>query len=169
MNIYENFIMLINQFYQIIYSPFNRLLILCCSSQIASMIAKVVISSIKNKKISFKKMANYGGMPSSHTAFIMTFVFGVAFDPNFGWRHPFFAFSIVLSGIILADTIKLRGTIDKLNKILKLVVNKDKSLKDSVKFPDFIAHTASEVIGGIIFAFFYTLIFYLFLYNIFPG
>lgn len=162
MNIYENFIMLANQFYQIIYSPFNRLLILTCSSQIASMIAKVIISSIKNKKLTFKNMANYGGMPSSHTAFIMTFVFGVAFDPGFGWRHPFFAFSIVLSGIILADTIRLRGTIDKLNNILKIVVNKDKSLKDSIQFPDLIAHTAAEVTGGIIFAFLYTLLFYLF-------
>lgn len=169
MNIYENFIMLINQFYQIIYSPFNRLLILCCSSQIASMIAKVVISSIKNKKISFNNMADYGGMPSSHTAFITSFVFGIAFDPNFGWRHPFFAFSIVLSGIILADTIKLRGTIDKLNVVLKTIVNEDKSLKNSMKFPSYIAHTAAEVVGGIIFAFLYTLLFYLFLYDIFPS
>jgi acid phosphatase family membrane protein YuiD len=169
MNIQENFLMILNQLYQIIFSPFNRLLILTCSSQIASMIAKVIIHSIKVRKISFKNMANYGGMPSSHTVFITSFVFGVALDPDFGWQHPFFAFSIILSALILTDAIRLRGTIDKLNDILRVVVNKDKSLKESVKFPASIAHTTAEVICGIIFAFLYTIVFYLFLYNIFPS
>lgn len=169
MNIMDNFIMLLGQLYQIIYSPFNRLLILACSSQVFSMIAKVIINAIKTKKISFNNMANYGGMPSSHTVFITSLVFGVAFDPCFGWKHPFFAFAIVLSAIILTDAIRLRGTIDKINNILKIVVEKDKSLKNSIKFPGVIAHTTAEVIGGIIFAFLYTIIFYLLFYNIFPG
>ena len=168
MNIQENFIMILGQLYQVIYSPFNRLLILTCSSQIASMIAKLIITSIKMKKISFKNMVKYGGMPSSHTVFITTFVFGVAFDPGFGWQHPFFAFSIILSAIILIDTIRLRGTIDKLNNIIKIIVNKDKSIKEAIKFPALIAHTTPEVLGGIFFAFLYTIVFYLFLYNIFP-
>ncbi len=169
MNIHDNFIMLLGQLYQIIYSPFNRLLILACSSQIASMIAKVIINSIKTKKISFKNMANYGGMPSSHTVFITSLVFGVALDPNFGWRHPFFAFAIVLSAIILTDAIRLRGTIDKLNNILRIVVEKDKTLKDSIKFPAIIAHTTTEVIGGIIFALIYTFTFYFLFYNVFSS
>ena len=168
MNIHENFLIILSQLYQVIYSPFNRLLILTCSSQIASMIAKLIITSIKMKKLTFKNMANYGGMPSSHTVFITTFVFGVALDPGFGWQHPFFAFSIILSAIILTDAIRLRGTIDKLNNILRVVVNKDKSFKDKVNFPALIAHTTSEVIGGIIFAFLYTIVFYLLLYSIFP-
>ena len=75
----------------------------------------------------------------------------------------------LLSAIILTDAIRLRGTIDKLNDILRKVINKDKSLKESVKFPALIAHTTAEVIGGIIFAFLYTIVFYLFLYNIFPN
>ena len=62
----------------------------------------------------------------------------------------------------------MRGTIDKLNNILKIVVDKDKSIKEKIKFPALIAHTTGEVIGGIIFAFLYTMIFYLFLYDIFP-
>ncbi|MCK4799012.1 MAG: divergent PAP2 family protein [Spirochaetes bacterium] len=161
--------MILNQLALIIYSPLSRLLILACSSQIASMITKLIITSIRAKKISFEDMANYGGMPSSHTVFVTSFTFGIALDHNFGWNHPFFTLSLIISAIILIDTIRFRGTVDKLNDILKEVVEKDKELKQSIKFPKHIAHSASEVVGGIIFSFLYTITFYLFLYRIFPG
>ena len=63
MQIYENLNMLLKQLISIIYSPFNRLLILACSSQIASMIAKLhSIEKCKTKKIDPKKQK---ALPSS--------------------------------------------------------------------------------------------------------
>ena len=153
MNIHDNFLMLLGQFVSIVYSPFSRLLILVCSAQIASMIAKFIISSFKAKKFSLKSMVNYGGMPSSHTVFITTFVFGIALDQDFGWNHPFFTLSLVLSALVLIDTIRLRGTIDKINDILKKVVSENEKLKKEIKMPKKIAHTPKEVMGGLIFSF----------------
>lgn len=169
MHVYDNLSMLLKQLALIIYSPLNRLLILACSSQIASMIAKFIISSIKMKRLSFKNMANYGGMPSSHTVFITSFVFGIALDPNFGWQHPFFTFSLIISAIVLTDTIRFRGTVDKLTIILNKVIDKDEELKKLIKLPGYIAHTFAEVIGGLIFSFLYTVLFYLFFYRVFPN
>ena len=114
-------------------------------------------------------MTSYGGMPSSHTVFVTSFAFGIALDPDYGWRHPLFAFSIIVSAIVLIDTIRFRGTLDRVNTILKKVVEKDKDLKESIKFPKHIAHTSSEVVGGLIFSFFYTVTFYLFFYQLFSG
>ena len=168
MFIYENLIMLLKQIANILYSPFNRLLILTCSSQIASMLVKVIIDSVKNKKISFKKMASYGGMPSSHTAFIASFVFGVALDPDLGWQHPLFTLSLVISALVLIDTVRLRGTVDRLNDAIGVIVDENEELKNKVKLPKKIAHTLTEVIGGLVFAFIYVFVFYLFLYNVFP-
>jgi uncharacterized protein len=167
MNIHENFIMLCNQLMHIYESAFSHLLILSCTSQIASMIAKLFIYSIKNKKIDIKNMAKYGGMPSSHTVFVMSFVFGVALDPKLGWMHPLFVFSLIVSSIILIDTIRLRGTVDKINKAVQDIIDKDKNLSRNISLPNFIAHKVSEVISGIIFAFFYTFLFYLFFYHLF--
>jgi uncharacterized protein len=167
MQIYDNYLMLIKQISNIIYSPLSRLLVLSCSSQVASMIAKLIIYSIKNKKFAFSNMANYGGMPSSHTVYIMSFVFGTAFDPNLGWFHPVFVLSLVVSTIILVDTVRFRGTVDKLNHAISIIIEKDISLKDKIVLPKLIAHKVSEVISGIIFAFFYTFLFYLLFYHVF--
>ena len=133
------------------------------------MIVKAVINSVKIRKISFKKMATYGGMPSSHTAFITSFVFGVALDPDLGWQHPLFTLSLVLSALILIDTVRLRGTVDRLNDAIGVILDNDEELKTKVKLPKKIAHTSGEVIGGIIFAFIYTFVFYLFLFKVFPS
>ena len=123
MFIYENLQLILKQIINIIYSPLNRLLILACSSQIASMIAKVIIYSIRAKSFSFKNMATYWGMPSSHTVFITSFLFGTALDPNYGWQDPLFTFSLILSALVLIDTIRFRGTVDKLNNIWYLNIS----------------------------------------------
>jgi len=167
MNIYDNLIMLKEQFINFIYFPFNRLLILSVTAQISSMFAKLIINAVRSKKISYKKMATYGGMPSSHTAFVMAAVFGIGFDKEFGWRDPLFTISLVVAMIVIIDAVRLRGTVDRLKNIIKQLVENDKELNGKVVIPKNIAHTSAEVIGGIVFAFLYTLVFYLFFYNFF--
>jgi uncharacterized protein len=169
MDITNNLNIIMQQLQAVIYSPLSRLLILSCSSQIASMIAKLIITAVKAKKISVKTMAQYGGMPSSHTVFITSFVFGIAFEPSYGWNSPFFTFGVIVSSITLIDTIRFRGTVDRINDVLRKVIDNDKKLKESVDLPKSIAHTPAEVIGGIVFALLYTMLFYLLLYNVFPA
>lgn len=166
MDIGQNFVMLIEQIIKIFTAFFNKTLILACSAQIASMGAKFVINSIKNGKITVKEMASYGGMPSSHTTFIMAYVFGVALDPKIGWTSEILTFGIVVSAMILMDTIRFRGTVDKINEQTRKLL--EKTGNADIIMPKYIAHKGSEVIGGIIFAFLYTFTFYLFFYNLFP-
>jgi acid phosphatase family membrane protein YuiD len=131
------------------------------------MLTKAVINSIKEKKIVVKNMASYGGMPSSHTAFVMSFVFGIALDKNYGFSHPILAFAIIVSSVIMMDAVRLRGTIDKLNDIIKDLTAGVRGEKAEIVLPKKIAHTTKEVISGIVFAFVYTFIFYLFFYSLF--
>ena len=93
---------------------FNRVMILSCSSQIVSMLVKSLIKSVKNKKFSLKEMASYGGMPSSHTAFIVSATLGLGIE--YGWNSGVFGFAIVSALIVLVDAVKLRGTIDRVNE-----------------------------------------------------
>jgi len=168
MEISNNFNMLIGQLLGMFqHSILNRLLILSCSAQIASMLAKLFINSIKAKKINSVNFAGYGGMPSSHTVFAMSFVFGVVLDKNLGFQSPYFVVGLVFSAIMMMDAVRFRGTVDKVNDALRLVIDNNSDLKDKVKLPKHIAHKTSEVIGGMIFAFLYTFLFYLFLYNVF--
>jgi acid phosphatase family membrane protein YuiD len=167
-NIYENFNMLLGQISTFFVASFsNRILILCCSAHIFSMVFKLVLNSIKNRKFNPASGFNYGGMPSSHTVFIMSFVFGIAFDKEFGFNSAMLIFSIIMASIILMDAIRLRGVVDKLNIALTEIVKTDPKLENKISLPKFVAHKTNEVIAGIIFAFIYTFLFYLFFYHIF--
>lgn len=138
---------------------FNRVMILSCTSQIFSMLVKALIKSVKNKKFSLKEMASYGGMPSSHTAFIVSATLGLGIE--YGWASGVFGFAIVSALIVLVDAIKLRGTIDRINE-RSTYLAKDCPEEEIGKQPKHIAHKLSEVIGGIVFAVIYTFLFYLF-------
>lgn len=138
---------------------FNRVMILSCSSQIVSMFVKALIKSVKNKKFSLKEMASYGGMPSSHTAFIVSATLGLGIE--YGWNSGVLGFAVVSALIVLVDAVKLRGTIDKINERSTYLV-KDCPEHEIGKKPKHIAHKLSEVFGGIVFAIIYTFLFYLF-------
>jgi len=168
MEIGNNFNILLKQILSFFSAFNNRVLILATTAQIFSMIVKVIINIIKNKKLSLKVMTSYGGMPSSHTVFVASFLFGIALDPEYGWISPFFAIGIVVAAIVLIDAIKFRGTVDRINDCLKEIVSKNPEYS-YIKLPKYIAHTVPEIIVGVIFAFLYTFIFYLFFYNFFTN
>lgn len=162
----DNFKIIFQEFLKIIYSPLNRLLILAVSAQVASMICKLIISSIKSKSFNYKKMATYGGMPSSHTVFVMSILFGIGLDKNLGWQSELFAVVLVFSMITIVDTIRLRSVIDRIKKSVDDIAEKE-NLKVKLELPKDIAHTVPEVVVGIFFAFIYTFVFYLFFYHLF--
>lgn len=156
--IQENFAFLMENLSGVWKILFNRVMILSCSSQIVSMLVKALIKSVKNKKFSFKDMASYGGMPSSHTAFIVSATLGLGIE--YGWHSAALGFGIVSALIVLVDAVKLRGTIDRINE-RSTYLAKDCSEKEIGKTPKHIAHKFSEVMGGIVFAIIYTFLFYL--------
>lgn len=167
--IQENFENIKNQFLPFLFFMVtNKVLVLGLVTQVTSMFVKAIIKSIKNKKFSLKNMADYGGMPSSHTAFIISVALGIGIEAEVGWFHPSYAFVIIMVFIVLVDAIKLRGNIDSLNRVLSNIIDENPSLKEKITLPKQIAHTTPEVIGGIVYAFISTFFFYLFFDSFFP-
>ncbi|MCG8570182.1 MAG: divergent PAP2 family protein [Spirochaetes bacterium] len=145
----------------------NRVFILTMTAWGSSMIVKGIINSIKAGKITTKDMASYGGMPSCHTAFVMAVVYGVALDDRFGWKHPLLVVALVLASIVLVDTIRFRGNVDQLNRIIRNILKKQPELEGEIKPPKMIAHKTSEVIGGAVYSFIYSCFFYVFFWHLF--
>ena len=164
MDIVANFSLIVQQLSGCLRIFNNRVFWLAVTSQLASMIAKMIIVSIQNRKFSVMNMFIYGGMPSSHTAFVMALVFGCMLEPSIGWRHPLTACVFVLSMIILSDAIRFRGAVDKINAEVQ---DLSERTGITVNMPRFVAHKPEEVVAGIIFAFIYTLLFYLFFGGLF--
>ena len=144
---------LIEKMSGIIWIFTNKVLILAITAQFFSMVTKGIIKSIKTKEISFKKMADYGGIPSSHTAFIVAALLGLGMELQKGFASPEFGILAVVAMIILVDAVKFRGNVDKINANLKETIVHS-GLADKITQPKFIAHKVSEVVAGIVFAFY---------------
>ena len=63
----------------------------------------------------------------------------------------------------LSDAVRFRGAVDKINREVQDMAERTGI---TVDMPKFVAHTGPEVVGGVIFSFFYTFFFYLFFYGL---
>jgi len=127
----------------------NRILI---SSLLAMAIAqslKIITFLMKNKHLDFKPIFSNGGMPSSHSSFVMCMTTGIGLTE--GFNSPLFAACLVVSLIIMQDAAGIRRSAGDQAKILNKLVKKwsehepislDKGLKELV------GHTPIQVLAG---------------------
>lgn len=118
-------------------------------SWIAVNILKILIFSIRNKKLDFSVALKTGNMPSSHTAVIV----GIASMMYLleGFSNLFF-FSALLAGFITYDSVTLRKQVGEhyfvINEMLK---NKIFSkVREKYKIKKYLGHKISEVLVGIV-------------------
>ncbi len=105
----------------------------------------------------------YGGMPSSHTAFVTSMSAMVAYIE--GLNSSDFGIAMVLSLIVITDAVILRRYIDGHGTAVKLLVER-LSPEDQKKFPPVatkLEHTLPQVlVGAAVGVVIATLIYYLF-------
>ncbi len=111
---------------------------------------KVVDTLIQDKKIDFSRMFGSGGMPSSHSSFVMAMSTSVGLVH--GWNSSIYAISLVLSLIVMYDASGVRRAVGKqaaiLNQIIEDMAN-DKPFPEE-KLKELIGHTPVQVLVGAI-------------------
>ena len=124
-------------------------LILPLSSILITQILKIFIKS-NNRKFNLKNFMSYSGMPSGHSALVISLATIVGLME--GFYSSDFAISTVLAIIIIRDALGLRIYLGQHGKILNLLV---KDLKDDKYLDDEyphllekIGHTLPQVIVG---------------------
>ena len=95
------------------------------------------------------KWFEHGGMPSSHSAFVTSLLIVVWMID--GMQSTTFTISTVFAGIVWYDALFVRRAVGNQAKMLN-------SLQQIETFPERIGHSFLEVIGGIAFGSFMTLI-----------
>jgi len=128
------------------------ILLLPIISGIISQFLKLAIKSNK-RKINFQSLIAYSGMPSSHSAMIISLATIIGLEQ--GLSSPLFALAIILAIIIIRDALGLRRYLGQHGKILNILVKdlgNDQVLDE--KYPHLtenIGHTPLQVIiGGLI-------------------
>lgn len=130
----------------------NYPLVSAVSASLFSQAVKVVIASVKSKKLELIRFVQTGGMPSSHSAMALALVTSVALKE--GLNSVYFAICIPFALVVLYDAGGVRRAsgmqAQMINQIRKILESKQVNNNSEDKLKELIGHTPMEVVGGAI-------------------
>ncbi len=118
-------------------------------SNLIAQLLKFIAYYIVNKQISIQRLFQTGGMPSSHSAFMM----GMAISTGLinGFNSVTFAIAITITLVVMYDAAGLRRAVGKqaavLNQIVTEIFSEHPHLS-SQRFKELLGHTPIEVLAG---------------------
>ena len=125
----------------------NSVLITALIGWFAAQVLKMILVWDK-KKFDFKRIIGSGGMPSSHSSFVMALTMSIGFTQGFDS-----AISAVMSFVVMYDAAGVRRSAGQqaaiLNKLVESVMNADFS-KTEKRLKELLGHTPIEVFAGAI-------------------
>lgn len=111
---------------------------------------KVIYDLIITKKFNFKRIVGAGGMPSSHTAIVISLT--TLIGKNIGVDTPLFALALITSLIVMYDAAGVRRAAGKQASLLNKIVQTPglTGLQVQEKLVEVLGHTPLQVIVGAI-------------------
>jgi hypothetical protein len=97
-------------------------------------------------RISWRRITQAGGMPSSHVAVAAALTASLGLD--FGWTSPLFQISAVLGGIVVYDAITLRRVVGEHTRVLKERLHE--TATRSFLWSENVGHTPLEASVGLL-------------------
>ena len=120
---------------------------------ICSQVIKTIIHLIINKRIVWERLVGDGGMPSSHSATVVSVAVATGFMA--GWGSPVFAVAVFFAIIVMHDARGVRRETGKqavvINNMLELFEKMgagDMTPEQTLK--EFVGHTPLQVFAGAI-------------------
>ncbi len=119
---------------------------------IAGLLAQTIKFAIRSNqiKINLKNITAYSGMPSGHSAIVVSLTAIILLEE--GFNSPLFAISAILATIVIRDALGIRQYLGQHGKILNILIKdlgNDEVLDQ--KYPELlerIGHTPIQVIAG---------------------
>lgn len=118
---------------------------------LTASLLKVIFYAVQKKKINFRRLIGNGGMPSTHSASVVSLAAAVGFKE--GWNSTALAIALVLAIIVMIDASGVRLAASKHAKALNEIT--EEVFKDGQfhyeKFNELLGHTPTQVtVGGLI-------------------
>ena len=127
----------------------NKYLIVPIITWFSIQTFKVIWDLVTTKKFNFKRIMGAGGMPSSHTAVVMSL--STLIGKDLGFDSPIFALSMVFAFVVMYDAAGVRRAGKQatlLNKIIETPGLSDLEVQE--KLVEVLGHTPKQVIVGAI-------------------
>lgn len=115
--------------------------------------SKVILTVLTHKKLDLRRFVGSGGMPSSHTALVVSLA--TALGEINGYDSDIFALSLVFAFVVMYDAAGVRRAAGKQAAVLNEILERLQEGKDvpQEKLKELIGHTPIEVIVGAILGF----------------
>lgn len=127
----------------------NRIMWTGAIGWVAAQVLKAVFVLIWERKLDFKRLVGSGGMPSSHSSFVMSMSTAIGIEE--GFDSTYFAIAIIMSFITMYDAAGVRRAAGLQARALNRIVEKFSSGEfgdAEKKFKELLGHTPVEVIAG---------------------
>lgn len=125
---------------------------------------KVLFYAVQKKKINFRRLIGNGGMPSTHSASVVSLTIAVGLKE--GWDSTALAISLVLAVIVMIDASGVRLAASKHAKALNEIT--EEVFKDGQfhyeKFNELLGHTPTQVFVGALIGALISVIFFNFIW-----
>lgn len=129
----------------------NDILMCALTAFVIAQFLKVIIDWAVNRTFNFRRTFGMGGMPSSHTAFLVSLTSMVAMREGMG--SVAFAISTALMMVVVYDAMGVRLQTGKqsqvINRMLHRMLVEGKPLGEA-ELQELIGHTPTEVFSGAI-------------------
>ena len=127
----------------------NRALLCAITAWFVAQALKIPTYWLVEKKVDWMRFFGSGGMPSSHTAFVVSLA--IMIGALEGFDTSVFALSFIMAAIVMYDATGVRKETGNqgqvLNEILrKVLINGEQIADDDLK--ELVGHTKVEVLGG---------------------
>ena len=112
---------------------------------------KLIYDMVTTKKFNFKRILGAGGMPSSHSAVVVSI--SVMVGKNYGFDSAMFAICLVFACIVMYDAAGVRRAAGKQAKLLNKIIETPglSSLQVQEKLVEVLGHTPFQVwVGALI-------------------
>lgn len=138
---------LINDFNGFIH---NKYVIIPILTWFFIQLFKLVYDLVTTKKFNFKRILGAGGMPSSHSAVVVSLATMIGKD--IGVDSPLFAISLLFAFIVMYDAAGVRRAAGKQARLLNKIVQTPglSGLQVQEKLVEVLGHTPMQVVVGAI-------------------
>ena len=129
----------------------NRVLWCAVAAWFVAQALKIPTYWLVEKKLDWRRFFGSGGMPSSHTAFVISLT--IMIGATEGFDTALFAATVILSSIVMYDASGVRHETGVQGQVLNEIVRKvfvDGQPITDVELKELVGHTKVEVVGGFI-------------------
>ena len=127
----------------------NKILLCAILGWFIAQALKVVFVLIKERKFDIRRFVGSGGMPSSHSSFVVALTTAVGYET--GLNSAAFAICIVFSFVVMYDAAGVRRAAGKQAQILNNIIENFGQENPEVtgeRLKELLGHTPFEVFAG---------------------